>query len=319
MLKKILCLLACALFLCPSALALEGMDVSVYQGRIDFAAAREGGIEAVYIRSSYGRDGVDENFRSNYAAADAAGLPFGFYHYLYAREPEAARAEARHFAALIGSLSYRCRPVLDLEDTGGLDGEQATALALAFLEETEALLGQRPMLYADTDTASGLGREAADYPLWVAQWEVDAPDLSATPWESWSGWQYTDRGTAAGVEGPVDRDMFTEDIFLDPPPQEETFSYTVRRGDTLWALSRRFGTTVEELVRLNHIANPDLIYVHQTLRIPGQPPAAYTVRAGDTLWGISHRYGTTVNALAALNHISNPDLIYPGQVLQLPR
>lgn len=316
MLKKLLCLLACILALCPPALALEGMDVSVFQGRIDFPAAKADGIEAVYIRSSYGQNGVDENFRANYAAASDADLSFGFYHYLYAREPEDARAEARHFAALIGSLPAACRPVLDLEDTGGLDEEQATDLALAFLEEAEALLGQRPMLYADTDTASRLGEALADYPLWIAQWQADAPDLSATPWDSWTGWQYTDTGRVAGVAGYVDRDQFTEGIFL--APRQETFSYTVRRGDTLWGISHRYGTTVETLVRLNHISNPNLIYVHQVLQIPGQAPETYTVRSGDTLWGISRQYGTTVNALAALNHISNPDLIYPGQILRLP-
>ncbi len=82
----------------------------------------------------------------------------------------------------------------------------------------------------------------------------------------------------------------------------------MRRGDTLWGIARRYGTTVSRLAALNGLRNPDLIYPGQTV----------TVRRGDTLWGIARRYGTTVSRLAALNGLRNPDLIYPGQNIRLP-
>lgn len=308
-------LLALALLVLP-ALALEGMDVSVYQGEIDFRAARADGIEAVYIRSSFGLDGVDSRFRQNHAGATAAGLPFGFYHYLNARTVEGARAEAEHFSNLIGELSYSCRPVLDFEHNAGLSGTESTAVARAFLETVEERLGVRPMLYADGSNARIL--ELGEYPLWVAQWEAAAPDLAGTAWQDWTGWQYTDRGRVDGIAGPVDRDRFTAGIFLEEG--NATFPYAVRRGETLWGLARRFGVTVTELVRLNGIENPDLIFVGQVLRIPGRAPAAqtYTVQRGDTLWGIAQRFGTTVGRLVQANDIPNPNLIFPGQVLTLP-
>lgn len=317
--KKCLLLLLCALFLLPAARAVEGMDVSVFQGEVDFTAARQGGIESVYIRASYGLQGVDQRFAQNCASADAAGLPFGLYHYLNASTPDAAHREAEHFVSLIRSKNYTCRPVLDFEGHGDLTAAQATAVALAFLERVEELTGQRPMIYADHSTASSqLGPAVAEYPLWLAQWGVEQPSLEGTPWREWTGWQYTDRGLVPGVTGYVDRDKFTDGIFLQE--EDQTFPYTVRRGDTLWALSRRFGTTIPILVDLNHILNPNLIYVNQILRIPGAAPIekTYTVQPGDTLWGISQRYGVTVNQIVQLNNIPNPDLIYPGQIFRLP-
>ena len=317
--KRFLFLFLCALFLLPSAQAVEGMDVSVFQGEIDFAAARADGIETVYIRSSYGSGGVDAHFYQNCTAARAAGLPFGLYHYLEAKEPEGARREAEHFVSLLRTQSYDCRPVLDFENYRDLDAEQSTAAVLAFLERVEELTGQRPMIYADRYASSAkLGPAVGAYPLWLAQWNVETPNLTGTPWTEWTGWQYTNEGQVEGIEGYVDRDRFTDGIFL--REGENAFPYTVRPGNTLWALARRFGTTVDALVELNHIKDPNLIYVNQILRIPGTAPIekTYTVQPGDTLWCISMEYGITVNQLVQLNSIQNPNLIYPGQVLRIP-
>lgn len=317
--KKYLVFLFCVFFFLPTAQAVEGMDVSVFQGEVDFAAARRSGIESVYIRASYGQQGVDERFAQNCAAAQTAGLPFGLYHYLNADDPQAARREAEHFVSLIRSQSYACRPVLDFEGHRELSPAQASATALAFLERVEELTGQTPMIYADHSTATvQLSPAVAKYPLWLAQWRVEEPNLTGTPWEEWTGWQYTNEGLVPGVTGYVDRDLFSDGIFL--WEEETTFPYTVRRGNTLWGLSRRFGTTIGTLVELNHIQDPNLIYVNQTLRIPGIPPIekTYTVQPGDTLWGISKMYGVTVNQIVRLNGIQDPNLIYPGQEFRIP-
>lgn len=312
-------LLLCLLLLLPAAQALEGVDVSVYQGKIDFAAVKESGIQVMYIRSSYGWRGVDRWFVQNWTEARDAGIPFGLYHYMNATDPAGARREAEHFAQLIAEVDYQCRPVLDFEGHRELSAEEATAAVLAFLERVEELTGHRPMIYADHSTASTqLGAAVAEYPLWLAQWGVTKPNLGGTHWTQWAGWQYSNQGQVSGISGRVDRDRFTQAVFLEE--KETTFPYTVRRGDTLWRLSRRFGTTVEKLVELNGISNPNLIYVNQILQIPGEGSAekTYTVQRGDTLWGISRMYGVTVNQIAALNHIPNPDLIYPGQVFRIP-
>ena len=97
-------------------------------------------------------------------------------------------------------------------------------------------------------------------------------------------------------------------------------TYVVQAGDTLSGIAARFGTTVANLVSINNISNPNLIYVGQVLIISGSISnyTSYTVQAGDTLSGIAARFGTTVAELVSLNNISDPNLIYVGQVLKIP-
>jgi LysM repeat protein len=105
--------------------------------------------------------------------------------------------------------------------------------------------------------------------------------------------------------------------------------YQVRQGDTLWDIARAYNSTVEAIVRRNHIPCPNLIYVGQRLIVPkgvDPPPTitpapgqiVYYVDPGDTLWDIARRYGTTVDAIAAANGIADPNRIYVGQRLVIP-
>lgn len=98
--------------------------------------------------------------------------------------------------------------------------------------------------------------------------------------------------------------------------QEST--YYVQAGDTLSSIATKFGTTVSNLVSLNHISNPNVIYVGQKIYVgeatQGQSNA-YTVQSGDTLSGIASKFGTTWQALAQKNGLANPNVIYVGQTL----
>lgn len=328
--KKITALLCALALLCaglPAARAIppaspelrQGMDVSVYQGDVDFSAARAGGIELVYLRASYGFDGVDACFRAHTAGARDAGIPYGYYHYVTARTPEEARRQADFFADTIAGTGYALRPAMDFEALDGLTVAQASAVAVAFLSEVEARTGHTPVVYSDDYNASHrFDASVARWPLWAAAYGPSEPQVTAN-WSAWVGFQYTDKGRVPGVNGYVDLDRFTLDVVLETP-EPATFLYTVRRGDTLWGLSRRYGTTVAELVRLNRIANPNLIYAGQVLRIPGERPDyfTYTIRPGDTLWTLALRFHTTVAELVALNGIANPNLIYVGATLKIP-
>src|SRR5688572_20198078 len=110
-------------------------------------------------------------------------------------------------------------------------------------------------------------------------------------------------------------------------------TYVVQPGDNLFRLSLRFNTSMSAIAQANGITNLNLIFVGQTLIIPGGtgpgptqvPPTTqpggtgtYTVVPGDTLSSIAARFGTTYQAIAQLNGIANPNLIFAGQVLRIP-
>jgi LysM repeat protein len=110
-----------------------------------------------------------------------------------------------------------------------------------------------------------------------------------------------------------------------PPTGEVT--YVVRRGDTLYSIARRYGTTVEAIATANGIANPNQIRVGQTLKIyvsgspPSPPPSGgttYVVKPGDNLFRIALRYGMSYLYLAQYNGIADPSRIYVGQVIRIP-
>ncbi len=99
------------------------------------------------------------------------------------------------------------------------------------------------------------------------------------------------------------------------------FEYVVRPGDTLWLLARRYGTTVDAIIRLNGLPD-DNLSIGQILKIPsaGETPAPYfeyTVRSGDSLWLLAQRFGTTVDAIKRLNGLSSDNLSI-GQLLRIP-
>lgn len=100
----------------------------------------------------------------------------------------------------------------------------------------------------------------------------------------------------------------------------ETVLYTVLPGNTLWGIGNFFGTTVEEIARLNNLSEVDIIYPGQVLKIPvgkPMPPQYYAVRPEDTLYSIASRYGLTVGDILSMNNLGNPNLIFPGQILKL--
>jgi LysM repeat protein len=114
-----------------------------------------------------------------------------------------------------------------------------------------------------------------------------------------------------------------------PPAVTGGCYYVVRRGDTLFSIARRFGTTIGAIAQANSLSNPRYIRAGQGLIIPGayltcMPPSAvpgatvYIVRPGDTLYSIARRYRTTVAAIARANGIANPRRIWAGQRLVIP-
>lgn len=320
----------------------EGIDVSGWQGNINYEQVKNNGIEIVYIKSSEGSNFVDPYFNQNYANAKANGLKVGFYHYVIARTNEEAVNEARFFVTTISGKEPDCRLAMDFESFGSLSVEEINEIGITFIKTVENLSGKEVIIYSNTNDATNIfSGKLTNYPLWVAQYEVEQPTPNGK-WSTWAGWQYTDVGEVAGISGYVDRNKFTEEVFLkdtseiplpeniNPPAAGGTATIIVQRGDTLSGLALRYNTTVARLVELNNIANPNLIYAGQTLIVPSgetleesdgnstSGQTMYIVKAGDTLNKIAEEFGTTAIAIARENNIRNINLIYVGQKLVIP-
>lgn len=309
----------------------SGIDVSVYQGDIDFEQVKNSGIEVVYIRAGYGFSVTDPKFEENYTNATKAGLKCGAYYFVTARNTEQAYLQATRFAELISGKTFAARPAMDFEEFGNLGKNGINIVGLAFMQKLRELTGIVPILYTDAYNASETWDwNFAQFPLWVADYDAEEPYVTSNIWQSYAGFQYSDRGEIPGIYGNVDLDRFTSSVFLNganevtPTKSPDAIRYTVKRGDTLWGIAKKFGVTVSAVANANNIRNPNLIYVGEVFIIPHMTSTEssgytlYTVRRGDTLWGISRKFGTSINSIVALNGIKNPNLIYAGEVFKIP-
>ena len=125
------------------------------------------------------------------------------------------------------------------------------------------------IIYSDAYNAKNtFSKELAEnYPLWIAEYGVTSPREDIN-WSHWTGFQYTNSGRINGIEARVDRNKFTDNIFLsssdvintNPNTSNTLQYYTVQRGNTLSEIALEFGTTVNEIAGLNRIRNVNLIF-----------------------------------------------------------
>ena len=121
-------------------MAVKGIDVSVWQGDIDFAKVKASGIGFAIIRAGYGNGNTDTRFEQNYSRAKAAGLPVGAYWYSYAKSADAARQEARKCAELLKGKQFEYPIYFDLEEQSQLSQGRdfCSSLIKAFCDELES-------------------------------------------------------------------------------------------------------------------------------------------------------------------------------------
>ncbi len=197
-----------------------GIDVSVFQGNIDWNAVAADGIDFAMLRIGYrgygekGIMGIDDNFYDNYNAATNAGLAVGVYFYSQAINAEEAREEALYVLDALGDLTLGYPVAYDWEyvendaaRTKDMTSEEITQCALAFCDEIEKagrtaiIYFNREIGYFDYDL-----KVLENYDFWLAEYKSYPTFLY-----SYKMWQYTDSGKVDGIDGEVDINISIKD------------------------------------------------------------------------------------------------------------
>lgn len=323
-------------------MSIKGLDVSEFQGEVDWERVKAAGYKFAMLRAGYGYNTIDKQFRRNAYECNRIGLPVGVYWFCYAFSPEKAVQEADGCIDIISEYRLDYPVCYDIEQASadyiekqGVSFTPALAknVVKSFCDRIEAK-GYYAMFYTNRNFLDTyLGTELSKrYAYWYARYadRFDGTDCGI--------WQYTSTGSVPGITGNVDLDLGYTDYpsvikkaglnhlsasSPSPSPVPEYITYVIQPGDTLSGIARRYGTTVTALTQLNKLSDPDKIYAGNTLKVPengtdvDSSTQYYTIQPGDTLSEIARRFGTTVSALTRLNGISDPDKIYAGNRIRI--
>ncbi len=191
-----------------------GVDVSKWQGSIDWKKVSKTGIDFAMIRSSYGSYHVDETLKTNVAGCEKYNIPYGFYHYTYAKSVSEAKTEAKFFLKTIKKYSPEYPIVLDIEESfySSMTQKQVTDIIVAFMNEIEnAGYYGTVYSYANFFTNHTNMNKVKKYNVWVASWG-DEDKLNQHYDYQYGMWQYTDKGTLNGIQGDVDLNYAYKDF-----------------------------------------------------------------------------------------------------------
>jgi lysozyme len=191
---------------------IQGIDVSYWQGEIDWPKVRDAGIHFAFIKATEGGDHLDPKFLDNWHAAKRAGVARGAYHFMYWCRP--AHEQALWFMLNVPADADALPPVLDVEWNSHsktcpdrIARETALAKIKILLEAMQAHTGKRPIIYTDPKFhREVLEGEFTDYHFWLRS-VAARPELKYRR-RNWAFWQFTTTGRVPGVAGPVDRNSF---------------------------------------------------------------------------------------------------------------
>lgn len=182
----------------------KGIDVSKWQGRINWSLVKSDDVQFAMIRSSFGwgKGNVDILFDTNYENATKVGMPVGAYHYSYARNPMEAIKEAEHCYSVIKGKKFEYPIAFDMEESGvaALGKEKISEIAKAFCEKMESY-GYYVCIYSNKHWFDNyFTDEIFDrYDIWLAQW-TNKPTFE----KPYGIWQKSSKGRVEGINGYVD-------------------------------------------------------------------------------------------------------------------
>lgn len=192
--------------------SLSGIDVSHFQGDVDWNAVKAVGVTFAFAKASDGDTYKDNQFKKNWQGMQAAGVLRGAYHFYESDDDPVL--QANNFLAMVGSLAQNdMPPVIDIESTKGNFGSNSLATNLQIcLDAVEEGLACTPIIYTNCSFWNeNLNASFSRYPLWIARYSSSPPTIP-NGWTTWQFWQYSQSGTVAGVTGAVDLDRYAGSI-----------------------------------------------------------------------------------------------------------
>jgi lysozyme len=186
----------------------SGVDLSKWQGDVDFKKIKGAGKAYVFIRATLGKTYADLDYKRNIQKSRAAGLATGSYHfYMTDDKPLDQFANfSKHVSLQIGDLP----PVVDIEKLNKNNLPNTAAKLKIFLNLMEKKYGVKPIIYSGEYFANKYLQGFSDYPLWLAEYNKDKIPQLPLDWKHWTFWQYSQNGTVAGVEGKIDLNRFND-------------------------------------------------------------------------------------------------------------
>jgi GH25 family lysozyme M1 (1,4-beta-N-acetylmuramidase) len=194
------------LVVCAGGAIVQGIDVSYYQGSINWTAVHNSGRGFGIARIADGTGFMDPTFQTNYAGMKSVGMVRGSY--IFFRPETDPIAQADEVLKAIGTLGDGdLPPMLDVEVTDGVAASTIVSRINQWISHVTAAIGRRPMVYTAPYFWSQLGSPSVAADLVVANWGPSCPTVPGG-WSGWSAWQYADNGSVSGISGAVDLDEF---------------------------------------------------------------------------------------------------------------
>jgi lysozyme len=198
-----------ALRVCSTGTTIKGVDVSTYQGTVNWASVKATGYVFGFARISDGLNHNDATFAPNWHAMKTAGVIRGAYQFFRPSQDPVQQADLVIAAlAAAGPIASGDLPaVLDLEVTDGMSNAVVVSRAKQWLAHIESATGRKPLVYTAAFMSATIGTSFGGYPLWVANYGTTCPSMPSG-WTDWRFWQDSSTGSVSGISGSVDTNEF---------------------------------------------------------------------------------------------------------------
>lgn len=196
----------------PRDYSIHGIDVSRYQQKINWRSVKkmksgDKSVSFAFIKATEGLSNKDERFERNWQRAEEEDLVKGAYHYFISSKN--GNEQADHFIHTVSLQSGDLPPVVDIEETCGVEEDQICSRLSDWLKKVESHYGVKPIIYTNVRFYEQyLAADFADYPLWIAHYlQSDRPRIG----RNWWFWQHSESGRVSGIKAKVDFNVFNGD------------------------------------------------------------------------------------------------------------